>query len=102
MIDWVLDRRLGIGRTAPKLVESSDPAMFVGRYEGTLQNPTFWSEIERHQREGRPSSIEPLPSPVRFIAPRAFQTIDGPLAGTRGNCSMASVTSRCGCAGMND
>ena len=91
LIDWVLDRRLGIRRAAPKLVESSDPATFVGRYEGTLQDVALtvqdgvlWIEIERHQREGRPSPIEPPPSPVRFIAPRAFQALAGPLAGTRG------------------
>jgi CubicO group peptidase (beta-lactamase class C family) len=91
LVDWVMDRRLGIRRVAPEVVEPSDASAVVGRYEGTLRDVELllndgavWIDIEPHQREGRPTPIKPEPSPVRFIAPRTIEALDGSLAGMRG------------------
>ena len=91
LVDWVLARRLGIHRVEPAAVEPSNPAAIVGRYEGTLRDAELtlvdgavWIELEPHQREGRPPPIKPPPAPVRFIAPRTFEALAGPLSGMRG------------------
>ena len=91
LVDWVLERRLGIRRAAPRLVEPSNRGAFVGRYEGTLcdavldvDGGSLWIEVESHQQEGRPPPIQSAPSPVRFTAPREFEAISGALAGMRG------------------
>ena len=91
IVDWVLDRRFGMRRSLLPVTEPSDIAAFTGRYEGTLRDATLvtqddvaWIDLEPHQREGRPAPIKPMPSPVRFTAPREFEAVDGSLAGMRG------------------
>lgn len=91
LVDWVMDRRLGIRRVSAVAVEPSDASAMVGRYEGTLRDVVLslsdgavWIDIEPHQREGRPTPIKSAPSPVRFIAPRTIEALDGSLAGMRG------------------
>lgn len=91
IVDWVLDRHLGIRRRPLPVTEPADLSAFIGRYEGTLRDATLvtqdgvpWIDLEPHQREGRPAPIKPIPSPIRFTAPREFEAVDGSLAGMRG------------------
>ncbi len=91
LVDWALDRRLGIRRVPAEGVQPSVADAVIGRYEGTLRDvmltlvdETIWIEVEPHEREGRPPPIKPQPSPVRFVAARTIEALDGPLAGMRG------------------
>jgi len=88
LIEWVLAERLGVSTPPPPHLDRPAPVESLGRYCGSIKDVILsdrggelWIEVQGHQREGRPPPPIVPPARARFVTPRTFVPVDGPLVG---------------------